>query len=297
VRLIAESPPQCVWEVKAELGEGPFWKPQENAVYFVDIFGKSIHRWKQSGERDSWKSPAEPGFLFPCTDGSWICGMRGGLYRFLPEFGTFELLIAVESDQPLHRINDGFVDRFGRLWFGTMHEDTSTRGGVLYSVERGAALRIHDSDYIVTNGPTMSPDGLTLYHSDSARRTVYAFSHSMGRLTNRRTFVTFQDGVNPDGMAVDATGHLWIAVFNGWRIERYTPAGAKVGEIVLPCSQVTKLVFGGADLRTLYITTARHGLSATSQAGQPFAGGLFAARVSVAGLYPTEMISEFSRTR
>ena len=284
-----DSAPRCVWEVNAELGEGPVWVPQQRAVYFVDIVGKRIHRWQHNGERRSWRAPAEPGFVFPCTDGSFLCGLRGGLHRFYPGTGTFDLLIPVETDQPLHRINDGFVDATGRLWFGTMHEDTHTPGGALYSLELDASLRVHDAGYIVTNGPTLSPDGSTLYHSDSAQRTVYAFAHSAGRIVDRRPFITFPMGAFPDGMAVDSAGYLWIAVFNGWRIERYSPDGEQVAEIRFPCAHVTKPVFGDDDLRTLYVTTAWHGLTPAMRARQPQAGGLFAARVEVPGQRPAEI--------
>jgi D-xylonolactonase len=281
-----ESRPRCLWEVQAELGEGPAWVPRERALYFVDILGRRIHRWSEDGARHSWNAPAEPGFVFPSTEGGFICGLRGGLHRFDPIAGEFEQLIEVERDKPSHRLNDGFVDQAGRLWFGTMHEDAHTPGGALYSLEQDATLRLHDSSYVVTNGPAVSPDGCTLYHSDSGRRTIYAFTHEAGVLSNRRTFVTLPEGSFPDGMAVDSVGQLWIAVFNGWRIERYAPDGRKVGDIPFPCAHVTKLVFGGSDLRTLFVTTACAGLTADQRLQQPLAGGLFALRSPVPGLEP-----------
>ena len=277
-----DSLPRCVWETGAELGEGPVWVARERALYFVDIVGRAIHRW-QDGVHQSWSTPADPGFIFPCAGGGFICGLRGGLYRFEAATGIFDLLLPVEADKPRHRINDGFVDTAGRLWFGTMHEDTQTPGGALYRVD-GLRLQVQDQGYTVTNGPVMSPDGATLYHTDSARRTVYAFEHAAGGIGNKRPFITFPADVNPDGMAVDAAGHLWIALFNGWRIERYSAEGKKVGEIFFPCAHVTKPVFGDADLRTVYVTSAKIGLSADERLHQPKAGALFAARVSVPGL-------------
>jgi sugar lactone lactonase YvrE len=284
-----DSQPHCLWRAQTELGEGPVWVPRERAVYFVDILGRRIHRWQEDGERRSWNTPAEPGFVVPCERGGFLCGLRGGLHRFDPSTTEFELLTEVERDQPLHRLNDGFVDGSGRLWFGTMHEDTCTPGGALYSLERGGTLRLHDSGYIVTNGPALSPDGRTLYHSDSGRRTVYAFTHAAGVLSERRAFVTFPDGCYPDGMAVDGSGHLWIAVFNGWRIERFAPDGRKEHEVAFPCARVTKLAFGGSDLRTLFVTTAWTGLTSDQRAAQPLAGAFFSLRSPVSGLQPTEI--------
>lgn len=287
------SAPECVWEVGAELGEGPMWSQSEQAVYFVDILGKAIHRWQIGGLRRSWKTPAEPGFVFPCLRGGMICGLRGGLYRFEPVAQRFERLIAVEADKPRHRINDGFVDATGRLWFGTMHEDTATKGGSLYSLEPGPTLRVHDTGYTVTNGPVASPDGSIMYHADSARRTIYAFAHANGELSQRRVFATFPQGVYPDGMAVDSAGYLWVALFNGWRLERYSPSGDKAEELRLPCANVTKPAFGGIDLKTLFVTTGWCALDAPARARQPQAGALFSTRVAVPGAAPTPAVRDW----
>jgi D-xylonolactonase len=283
----AERMPRCLWAVSAQLGEGPVWIPRDNAVYFVDILGHAIHCWTEQDVRRTWRTASEPGFIFPTTRGDYICGLRDGLYRFAPTTGAFELLLAVEAEKAKHRINDGFVDPAGRLWFGTMHEDARTTGGALYSVGAGPTLHLHDMDYAVTNGPAMSPDARTLYHSDSARRMIYAFDHRDGLVCNKRPFITWPEGLAPDGVAVDRQGHLWIAIYNGWRLERYSPLGEKLDEIRFPCANVTKPVFGGKDLSTLYVTTARTGLSAADLSIQPLAGALFAVQVAVAGLAPS----------
>jgi sugar lactone lactonase YvrE len=280
-----ETQPQCLWNVAAELGEGPVWVTRERSLYFVDILGCAIHRWQESGEQRSWSTPAEPGFILPRRAGGFLCGMRGGLHHFDPASGAFSILTPIEQDKPQHRINDGFADTTGRVWFGTMNHDCQTVGGALYSREIDGSLRVHDKDYVVTNGPVVSADGRTLYHTDSDRRIVYAFDLSSdGALANKRPFIEFPAGVYPDGMAVDEAGVVWVALFNGWRVESYSAQGEKLGEIRLPCANVTKPSFGGDDLRTLYITTARTGLPPKDYANQREAGGLFAIRVKTPGL-------------
>ena len=165
-----------------------------------------------------------------------------------------------------------------------MNDDAQTAGGALYSLEKDMTLRVHDTGYIVTNGPVTSPNARTLYHTDSITRTVYAFDLSgEGILSNKRLFIQFPEGLCPDGMAVDETGDIWIAVFNGWRIEKYSSRGKKLSEIRFPCANITKAAFGGEDLRTLYVTTAWIGLTPEARATQRLAGGLFAVNLQTPG--------------
>lgn len=281
---------QCIWAVAAELGEGPVWVEREKALYFVDILGRAIHRRQANGQCRSWTAPVEPGFIFPCPGGRFVCGLRGGLYHFDQTNGAFTLIMPIEQNKPRHRLNDGYVDATGRLWFGTMHEDCTTVGGALYNWGEKQPPRIHDTGYIVTNGPAISPDGRLLYHTDSITRVVYAFDLSIsGTLSNKRPFVQFPEGLYPDGMAVDQAGNLWIALFNGWRVELYSPEGKRLDEISVPCANVTKPAFGGEDLCTLYITTAWTGLTPEVRAQQPLAGALFAATVQTPGLSQMEI--------
>src|SRR5439155_17098095 len=127
----------------------------------------------------------------------------------------------VEADQPGNRFNDGFVDSEGRLWFGSMDDSEGEKTGALYRFDGKHVVRMDDG-YIITNGPAVSPDGRTLYHTDTLDKQVYAFDLSAdGALSNKRTFVEIADGGYPDGMAVDAEGHLWVCTFGGWRIDRF----------------------------------------------------------------------------
>ena len=276
---------ECVWPLGAELGEGPVWVASESAVYFVDIKAPAIHRLEpESGQRTTWPAPAQVGFLVPVTGGGFVCGLQGGLYRFDPRDGGFTRLCAVEADRPGNRINDGFVDPAGRLWFGTMDDAEAAVAGTLYRWSGGDAPDAIDAGYTITNGPAVSPDGRTLYHTDSAAKTVYAFDLTAeGALSGKRVFAQTTDA-HPDGMAVDAEGCLWVTLFGGWRIERYSPDGAVIGAVRFPCANITKLAFGGPDLRTAYATTAKLHLSAEARAAQPLAGGLFRFPVDTPGL-------------
>jgi D-xylonolactonase len=280
-----ETAVECVWPLGAELGEGPVWIAPERAIYFVDIKGRRIHRLQiDSGARTAWDAPAQPGFILPIAGGGFVCGLQDGLHRFDPASGAFSLLSPVEAHLAQNRINDGHVGADGRLWFGTMHDDETDDTGSLYSWDGDGDPTVHDRDYGVTNGPAISPDGRTLYHTDSRARAVYAFDLAPdGTLSNKRLFVRPEHG-HPDGMAVDAAGCLWVALFGGWGVERYSPKGEAIGKVAFPCANVTKLAFAGDDLRTAFATTAWLSLPQAQRAAQPLAGGLFRFTVDTPGL-------------
>lgn len=276
---------ECVWPVGAILGEGPVWSASEGALWFVDIKAPAIHRYHPaSGDRRTWPAPARVGFVAPTRDGQWIAGLKTGLHRFNPETGNFTLLHVVEPHAPNNRLNDGFVDSEGFLWFGSMDDNEEEPSGALYQLGAEGCIR-RDPGYVVTNGPAESPDGRILYHTDTLAGIIYAFDRARnGALSNKRVFARLAPGAYPDGPIVDSEGCLWSGVFGGWGLKRYSPQGELLGEIRLPCSAVTKAAFAGDDLRTLYITTAHVALNAEERKAQPLAGGLFRARIDVPGL-------------
>jgi len=282
---------ECVWSVEAVLGEGPVWSAAEKAVWFVDIKAPAIHRFDPAtGARLSWPAPARVGFLLPTIRG-WMAGLKTGLHSFNPETGNFTLLHVVEPHAPNNRLNDGFVDSEGFLWFGSMDDNEEDPSGALYQLcDEGCVRR--DPGYIVTNGPAESPDGKTLYHTDTLAGVIYAFDRTRtGLLSNKRVFVRLPAGDGyPDGPIVDAEGCIWTGVFGGWGLRRYSPGGELLSQIDLPCSAVTKAAFGDEDLKTLFITTAHVALNAEERKQQPLAGGLFRARVEVPGL-PQRVVS------
>ncbi|MFO6419856.1 SMP-30/gluconolactonase/LRE family protein [Hylemonella sp. W303a] len=281
--------PDCIWPLAATLGEGVVWHAQQGAVYFVDIKQRQLHRFDTlTGARRSWDAPGQIGFALPHVRGGLVCGVQGGLHHFDARSGTFTLCLPVEVDRPGNRLNDGYVDADGALWFGSMDDAEADASGALYRVGVDGQLSVRDSGYVITNGPVCSPDGATLYHNDTLQRVVHAFDlGAEGLLSRKRVFVRIAGTGYPDGMAVDRQGCLWVALFGGGRIERYAPDGGLLGAVHFSCSNITKLAFGGGDLRTVYVTTARKGLDDAALARQPLAGGLFMFRTDVAGHAPT----------
>ncbi len=166
-----------------------------------------------------------------------------------------------------------------------MDDNEEEPSGALYQLGAAGCIR-RDPGYVVTNGPAESPDGRVLYHTDTLAGIIYAFDRARtGSLSNKRVFVRFEPGAGyPDGPVIDAEGCVWTGVFGGWGLQRYSPEGKLLEQIRLPCSAVTKAAFGGADLKTLYITTAHVALDAEERKAQPLAGGLFRTRIDVPGL-------------
>jgi sugar lactone lactonase YvrE len=190
-----------VWPVGAQLGEGPFWSASEEAVWFVDIKGKQIHRFHEpTGKTQSFPAPSQPGFIAPAKDGSIIAGLKTGLHRFNTKTGEFKLLAKVEPDARNNRLNDGYADRTGYLWFGSMDDDEKDPTGALYQLTDNG-IKQRDPDYVITNGPTTSPDDRTLYHTDTLKKIIYAFDRAPdGTLSNRRIFTRIGEGDgHPDG--------------------------------------------------------------------------------------------------
>jgi len=275
--------PICVWPLGCELGEGPLW--WESALWFTDIKRKTVHRFHpETGNGDSWQAPSEVGFLAPLDAHRFIAGAKTGLYEFAPATGDFTLIRQVEPDRPFNRLNDGAVDPQGRLWFGSMDDGESQPSGQLYRFHRGS-LAPMDSGYVITNGPAISPDGRTLYHTDTLQKRIYAFDLGVdGSLANKRLFVTIEEGAGyPDGPVVDSEGCLWTGLFGGWAARRYAPSGQLLESVSFPTANITKLAFAGPDLTTVYATTASKGLDAAALAAQPLAGGLFQFQASVPG--------------
>ena len=283
---------ECVWPVAALLGEGPMWSSAEGVLWFVDIKGNRIHAFNEAtGATRSFVTPESAAFVFRDSRGALLCGLRSGLYRFEPASNRFDLITKVDPAYPANRLNDGYVDAQGRLWFGTMDNEQHRPTGSLYRFAHDH-LEQMDSGYVITNGPAMSPDGRILYHVDTQRQCLYAFDvDQSGALSGKRIFVKIDEpDVYPDGPAVDVAGNVWLAMFGGWGVRCYSPRGELLRTIDMPVAQCTKAAFGGADFRTLYITTAAIGLSDAQRAQQPLAGGLFRIRVDNAGL-PANMFA------
>ncbi|HEX8262703.1 MAG TPA: SMP-30/gluconolactonase/LRE family protein [Allosphingosinicella sp.] len=282
---MAANEPRSVWSVAAELGEGPVWV--DSALWFTDIKGPRIHRYDPaSGGRDSWEAPEQVGFVLPAQGGGFVAGLMSGLHHFDPATGGFAPIAQIEPERPNNRLNDGVVDPSGRLWFGTMDNGETEKTGAFYRFDRGAVVPTGLSGIAITNGPALSPDGRILYFVDTLAGTIDAADVAQdGSLGPPRRFARIDpaDGF-PDGPTVDSEGCVWISLYAGWEAWRFSPDGERIGRVRFPVANITKLAFGGEDLRTAYATTARQLLSPEALADQPQAGDLFEFRVDVPGL-------------
>lgn len=280
------------WPLAATLGEGPVWVAREQTLWFTDIKQRRIHRFDpRTGEKTSWRSPEQIGFIQPTRDGGFIAGLQSGLARFDPADGNFVPMVKVDEHRPGNRLNDSVVDPAGRLWFGTMDDGEREDSGAMHRLmPDGSVLRV-GGECPITNGPAVSPDGRRLYHVDTLRGVIHEFAIGIdGSLINGRTFATIDsEHGNPDGVSVDAEGCLWLGLWGGWAARRYSPDGTILATVQFPVANVTKIAFGGPGLRTAFATTARHGLDAKTLATQPLAGALFAFSVDVPGLVPAEV--------
>lgn len=279
----------------AQLGESPFWHPQEQVLYWVDIPGRSLHRWDPEAARHhQWNFDTEPGCVAPLLGGGLLLAMRDGLWRFDTDSGERSLLSKPPYDPAKERYNDGKADPQGRFWVGTIHEAREPKAA-LYRYSSAGLDRIA-GDITVSNGLAWSPDGRTLYWADTQAATVRAFDFDPagGSLSNARVFAVFPPkpegsdlsryGGRPDGAAVDSEGAYWVAMFEGQRLVRLAPDGSLLRSVPLPVRCATMPCFGGEDLRTLYVTTARIGRPAPELAAQPLAGRVLRLRVDVPGL-------------
>lgn len=260
--------------IRCQLGEGLLWSARENAVYWVDIIGQKLHRHALAGgETTSWSMPEKTGWIVERRNRpGFIAGMQSGFVELTLDPVTVRHIADPEPQLPGNRMNDCCVDPRGQIWAGTMDVLIEKVTGSLYRLDADHNVTHHDSDYLVTNGPAFSPACDRMYHNDTGRGVVYCFDVAAdGGIANKREFIRFPEawGV-PDGMTVDAEGHLWIAQWGGGGISRFTPEGQRERFIPLPASQITNVVFAGDKLDRLFATSAADG-----KPEEPLAGALF----------------------
>lgn len=286
------------------LGESPFWHPEERTLYWVDIPGRALRRASaRTGAGARWSMPSEPGCIAPVQGGGLVIALREGLFLARAWGGPLALLQAAPYDTAAMRFNDGRADAEGRLWVGTLYEPRDRAEAALYCYDPAApaeaALRRMAGGATTGNGLAFSPDGRTLYWSDTPGHLIRAWDRepATGAITAPRDFHRFQPkptgwtpaepgayGGRPDGAAVDAEGCYWVAMFEGGRLLRLTPDGRLAGDWPLPLRCPTMPCFGGEDLRTLYLTSARQGRTDAELAAYPLSGHVLWTRVEVPGL-------------
>jgi len=281
----------CLWRADAELGEGTLWSAREQALYWLDILGRRLLRWRPAdGQQRSWHFDEEITAVAERAEGDGLLvTLRRGFAVFDPaQPGQPPRYLHQPREPASNRFNDGKCDAQGRFWGGTMDFDCKAPSGTLYRFDADGRCSAHEHGITVSNGPTWSADGATMYFSDTAIARTYAFDFDAqtGTLWNRREWLRMPaDQGFPDGMTTDAAGRLWICHWGGRCVSCHDPVSAReLCRIELPVDNVTDCAFGGPDLRTLFISTAWSGLSEAQRAAQPLAGALFAVTLDSPGM-------------
>ncbi|AIB37320.1 MULTISPECIES: SMP-30/gluconolactonase/LRE family protein [Pseudomonas] len=281
---------ELIVDARNAVGECPVWVPGENALYWVDIPKGGLQRWSAAtGHVAAWTAPQMLACIARTDAGNWVAGMETGFFQLTPHNdGSLDttLLAAVEHPRQDMRLNDGRCDRQGRFWAGSMvlNMGLNAAEGTLYRYTSGAAPHAQLDGFITLNGLAFSPDGRTMYASDSHPlvQQIWAFDYDIdtGTPSNRRVFVDMHKHLGrPDGAAVDADGCYWICANDAGLIHRFSPDGRLDRSLTVPVKKPTMCAFGGSRLDTLFVTSIRD-----DQSEQSLSGGVFALNPGVVGL-------------
>ncbi|UUZ63940.1 SMP-30/gluconolactonase/LRE family protein [Polaromonas sp. P1-6] len=293
---------ELVLDARNATGESPVWHVAEQALYWVDIPARKLCRWAlATGQVSVWLAPEMLACIAPLGNtGAWIAGTESGVFQLEPQADGplgFKRLAAVSHALPGMRFNDGRCDRQGRFLAGTMLMNMAAGActGCVYSYQnnsenddkKGGELTQLLDGFITPNGMAFSPDGRTMYLSDShpSVQSVWAFDYDIetGTPSNRRLFVDMNPlPGRPDGAAVDADGCYWICGNDAGLVHRFTPEGRLDRSLAVPVKKPAMCAFGGTGLDTLFVTSIRP--EGVDLSDQPLAGGLFALRPGVRGL-------------
>jgi L-arabinonolactonase len=273
----------CVVDARAQLGEGTIWDPVAGVLWWIDIYGPTIHRYDPvAGQNQSWQAPEYLGCIGLRASGGLVVTMASGFYFFDPARGVYTPITDPEPDLPDTRFNDGKPDRFGHFWSGSMFEapgKTPRMIASLYRLGSDGQVKKMIEGFGCANGLAWSPDGRMMYFTDSYTNLVWAYEYDpvAGEIANKRVFIDLTDrGYIVDGSTVDSAGNYWLTVPFKGKVLAHDPLGKQIAEVDMPCDLPTCCEFGGADLKTLYVTTARYRRSDAELAGQTAPGGLFA---------------------
>jgi len=274
-------------KLECNVGEGPFWDDIEQQLYFVDIVSKQVKIFTGSSRSvETIQFDQEIGAVFLDQESQLIVAARDGIFK-ASRSGVLETLLApIKLEDTSIRTNDAKCDSTGRMWVGTMAFDFSPGVAALYTFD-SKDLKEVVSDLTVSNGIGWSLDKKSMYFIDSPTKKVDIFDLNLekGDLKNRRLFIQLGDlDAFPDGLTTDEDGGVWVALFGGGQVRRFSAEGKLTHIVELPVKQVTSCCFGGADMSELYITTAQNGMDSDSLISQPLAGSLFRAKTSFIGV-------------
>jgi len=291
----------CIWDAKAELGEGVFWHEEEQVVYWVDIIRSHLHRLSRDGSKRSWHFPGHISAVIPCESGGVLATFENGLSHIDLETNTVTPLLSLEMELPDNRFNDGSSDTRGQFWFGSMDDNQRDLSGSFYRMDRNGTVECLYTfgKVCITNGPAFSTDGVWVYYTDTLGQKIHrAPLDEDGRPGAPELHIDFkaQRGF-PDGMCTDTEGGLWVCHFGGSRITRFLASGEVDQVIEMPVPNITKCAFGGPTLQTLYITTAATALDEAQRKDYPLSGGLFAVDIPYKGAPTTAVVRPNSRAR
>jgi sugar lactone lactonase YvrE len=272
-----------------QLGEGPMWEERSGRLYWVDIRQQLIE-WLDvaSGDAGVFKLGVRPSALGVREEGGLVVAADQCVGVLDLETGRFEVRVTFEHERPGNRTNDGGVAADGRFWFGTMDDKGEKRTGALYALAPDWSLRCALDGLGIPNGIVSSADGSQLFLADSSLGVirVHSLDRETGALSSARDFARVADSA-PDGAALDEEGFLWSAQWDGGRVVRYAPDGTIERSVSVPVSRPTSCAFGGAEFTTLFITSARDGLSQALLSKEPLAGSVFSVVAGVRGVrYP-----------
>lgn len=279
---------ECVLDIRASLGEGPVWSAAEQVLYWVDINAPSLNRFDPAtGRNTAMPMPESIGCFALRRSGGFVVALRGGIWLAAANGGLERKIAGAPYDTATHRFNDGRCDPQGRFWPGSMNERRDGPTAALLRLEADYRLTQVLGGMTISNGLAWSPDGRTMYHTDTPTRAInaYDFDPASGTPTRKRVLAQFAGaGERPDGGAVDSAGCYWSAFYRGGCIVRISPEGTVLATYPIPAMCPTMCAFGGRDLATLYVTTARQERSEEELARFPLSGGIFAMKVDVPGL-------------
>lgn len=278
-----------ILDTKSQLGEGPLWDEREGVLYRVDILGEKLHRYHPAtGIDEVFDVGKHVGTVVLDESGGVLLAVQDGFARFNLLTETLEMIATPQQYVDSNRFNDGKASPDGSFWAGTMAYDATPHAGKLYRLDPAGNVHLEESDVTISNGITWTEDHKTMYYIDSPARIVTAFDYdkTSGNISNGKIVIKVPDNMGvPDGMAIDSKGQLWIAHWGEGAVVCWCPkTGEKMQEIKVPASQTTACAFGGGDMKTLYITTARVGLSDEQLENEPHAGGLFTVETDVTGV-------------